>query len=173
MRRDRAGLGIVLVLAGAVILGMITPATARASSADEIRAIQLSIAADAEKRDLDGIMSHYLPGDKLFVYDMYPPRAYIGWDAFRGDWKNFLDALKGPISYKLGELTATADDQFGYTHMIQYIRGTTQEGKPFVLNLRETDVYRKINGKWMIVHVHASVPVDLKTERGDFLAKWR
>ena len=164
---------MVLVLAGAITLGMIAPPTARASGADQIRAIQLSIAADAEKRDLDGIMSHYVLGGKLFVYDMYPPRAYIGWDAFRGDWKNFLDALKGPISYKLGELTATADDQFGYTHMIQYIRGTTQDGKPFVLNLRETDVYRKISGKWMIVHVHASVPVDLKTERGDFLAKWR
>ena len=160
-----------IVLIGSILMGLSAPTLARAGSADEIKAIQLSIASAAEKRDLDGIMSHYLPGDKLFVFDMYPPRAYIGWEAFRGDWKNFLDALKGPISYKLGELQATSDGQFGYTHMIQYIRGT-QDGKPFALNLRETDVYRKIDGKWMIVHVHASVPVDLKTERGDFLSRW-
>ena len=161
----------VIELIGAALLGFLAPTVARAGAADEIKAIQLSIARAAEARDLDGIMSHYLPGDKLFVFDMYPPRAYIGWEAFRGDWKNFIDALKGPISYKLGDLVASSDGQFGYTHMIQYIRGTTQDGKPFALNLRETDVYRKIGGKWMIVHVHASVPVDLKTDRGDLLVK--
>ena len=158
-------------LLGAVLLGFLTPTLARADSADEIKAIQLSIARDAENRDLDGIMSHYIRGRKLFVFDAYPPRQYVGWDAFRGDWKDFLDALKGPISYKLGELYAVSDGQFGYTHMVQYIRGTTQDGKPFALNLRETDVYRKIDGKWMIVHVHASVPVDLKTDRGDLVSK--
>jgi len=53
----------------------------------------------------------------------------------------------------------------------RYIWGTTHGGKPFAPNLRETDVYRKIDGKWMIVHVHASAPVDLKTDRGDLVAK--
>src|ERR1700730_16550124 len=99
MKTQRSGWAATFVLVGAIFGGMATPA--RASGADEIKAIQLSIAAAAERRDLDSIMSHYLPGDKLFVFDMYPPRAYIGWEAFRDDWKNFLDALKGPISYKL------------------------------------------------------------------------
>jgi ketosteroid isomerase-like protein len=153
------------------VASLLAPASAWANAEDEIKAIQWSIAQAAEKRDLNGIMRHYLPGDRLFVFDMYPPRAYIGWEAFRSDWKSFLDALKGPISYKLGELEAVSDGEFGYTHMVQYIRGTTQDGKPFALNLRETDVYRKIGGRWMIVHVHASVPVDLKTAQGDFLSK--
>lgn len=162
---------VSIVLLGAMMAAASAPSPAHADSADEIKAIQLSIARDAEKRDLDGIMSHYVKGDKLFVFDAYPPRQYVGWDAFRGDWKDFLDALKGPISYKLGELYAVSDGQFGYTHMVQYIRGTRQDGKPFALNLRETDAYRKIDGKWMIVHVHASVPVDLTTDRGDLVAK--
>jgi len=55
--------------------------------------------------------------------------------------------------------------------MVQYIRGATPDGKPFKLNLRETDVYRKINGNWMIVHVHASVPVNLTTRDGVLLSK--
>jgi ketosteroid isomerase-like protein len=159
------------MLIGLLLLAsLLAPGPVWAGAEDEIKAIQWSIAKAAEKCDLDGIMRHYLPGDRLFVFDMYPPRAYVGWDAFRGDWKNFLDALKGPISYKLGELEAVSDGEFGYTHMVQYIRGTTQDGKPFALNLRETDVYRKIQGRWMIVHVHASVPVDLKAARGDFLS---
>jgi len=157
--------------AGAVLWCLLGPTVANADGAAEIRAIQLSIASAAEARNLDTVMSHYLPGDKLFVFDMYPPRAYLGWNAFREDWKNFIDNLKGPISYKLGNLEAVSDSEFGYTHMVQYIRGTTLDGKPFKLNLRETDVYRKINGKWMIVHVHASVPVSLLTRQGVLLSK--
>lgn len=171
MRTGRWGRAVLLILLATVAQTIALPRDATAGCAREIKSIQLGIAAAAERRDLDAIMAPYVPGDKLFVFDMYPPRAYLGWDAFRGDWKNFIDALKGPISYKLGHLTASCDDDFGYTHMLQYIRGTRNDGKPFALNLRETDVYRKIDGKWRIVHVHASVPVDLKTEKGDFLTK--
>ena len=172
MRKGRFRCTVTLVLLAAAAQGVVPLRLARADCAGEIKAIQSGIAASAENRDLDAIMAPYLPGDKLFVFDMYPPQAYIGWDAFRNDWKNFIEALKGPISYKLGHLTASCDDDFGYTYMIQYIRGTQQDGKPFKLNLRETDVYRKIDGRWRIVHVHASVPVDLKTDQGDFLSKW-
>jgi ketosteroid isomerase-like protein len=160
-----------ILAAGAVLWCLLGQTPADADGAAEIRAIQLSIASAAEARNLDAIMSHYLAGEKLFVFDMYPPRAYLGWNAFREDWKNFLDNLKGPISYKLGNLEAASDGEFGYTHMMQYIRGTTLDGKPFKLNLRETDVYRKINGNWMIVHVHASVPVNLTTRDGVLLSK--
>ena len=173
MLKNRLSSILILGLLATAIDGVVLPRIARADCADEIKAIQSGIAASAEKRDLDAIMAPYLPGAKLFVFDMYPPQAYLGWEAFRNDWKNFIDALKGPISYKLGHLTASCDDDFGYTHMLQYIRGTKQDGKPFELNLRETDVYRKIDGKWRIVHVHASVPVDLKTDQGDFLTQWK
>jgi hypothetical protein len=84
--------------AGAVLWCLLGPIAAKANDVAEIRAIQLSIASAAEARNLDAIMSHYLPGDKLFVFDMYPPRAYLGWNAFREDWKTFLDKLKKDLS---------------------------------------------------------------------------
>jgi len=171
MRNKRLGSAALAALFVTAVQGIALSKIAHADCAREIKSIQLGIAAAAERRDLDAIMASYVPGDKLFVFDMYPPQAYVGWDAFRGDWKNFIDALKGPISYKLHHLTASCDDDFGYTHMLQIIRGTRKNGRPFALNLRETDVYRKIDGQWRIVHVHASVPVDLTTEKGDFLTK--
>jgi len=39
------------------------------------------------------------------------------------------------------------------------------------LTVRVTDVYRKIDGKWLIVHEHVSVPVDIKTGQGDLQSK--
>jgi ketosteroid isomerase-like protein len=37
--------------------------------------------------------------------------------------------------------------------------------------IRTTDCLKKIKGKWLIVHEHNSVPVDLATGKGDLLSK--
>ena len=39
------------------------------------------------------------------------------------------------------------------------------------LTVRVTDVYKKIKGKWLIVHEHVSVPVDLDTDKPDLQSK--
>ena len=158
-----------LVIAAA-LYGLSWPVVAHADATAEIRAAQESIAADAEARDLEGIMSNYLHSDQLYVFDVYPPRAYIGWDAFRKDWDNFLQAYKGPIIYKMVDMDVDTDGKLGCVHVIEHVAGTDKQGKKKELNLRVTEIYRKINGKWQIVHEHASVPVDLKTGKADILS---
>ncbi len=44
-------------------------------------------------------------------------------------------------------------------------------GKALELTVGVTDVYRKINGKWLIVHEHVSVPVDPNTGQADLQSK--
>ncbi len=72
--------GLLIILA-VFALAMFSPSPACADDPSEIKAIQWGIANAAEKRDLDGIMSHY-------------------------------------VSYKLGELEAYTDGDFGFTHMV-------------------------------------------------------
>jgi uncharacterized protein (TIGR02246 family) len=165
----------VALLTGALAItgglyGLLSPVVAHADAAAEIRATQESIAAGAQARDLDAIMSNYLHSDKLYVFDVYPPRAYIGWDAFRKDWQNFLEAYKGPITYKMVDMDVDTDGKLGCVHVIEHVAGTDKEGKKMELNIRVTEIYRKVNGKWQIVHEHASVPVDLNTGKADVLS---
>lgn len=154
-----------------ILVAILIPPLAQADSADEIRAAQNSIAAGAEARNLDQIMSNYWHSQKLFVFDVYPPRQYVGWDAFRKDWHDFLAAYKGPITYQMQEMYVDTDGKYGYIHVIEHIAGTTDEGKATVINMRVTELYQKMNGKWLIVHEHASVPVDLKTRQADILSR--
>ena len=49
--------------------------------------------------------------------------------------------------------------------------GQDKDGKPLDLTVRVTDVYKKINGKWLVVHEHVSWPVDLATGQADFSSK--
>ena len=163
------------LLAITLVIGALAPmfnaTVVRADAADELRAAQQSIATGAEARNLDAIMSNYLRSGKLFVFDVYPPRAYIGYDAFRKDWHDFLEAFKGPITYEMLDMDVDTDGTLGYVHVIEHIAGTNSEGQSVEINMRVTELYRKINGKWLIEHEHASVPVDLKTGMADVLSK--
>jgi ketosteroid isomerase-like protein len=39
-----------------------------------------------------------------------------------------------------------------YCRSIQRYTGTDTNGKPFDLTVRQTDVYGKVDGRWLIVH---------------------
>lgn len=168
----RTRIGFLLIAwGGAAVLALAQVAPARAEAADEIRTAQESIAHGAETRNLDLIMSNYLRSDTLFVFDVYPPTAYIGWNAFRKDWSDFLDGIKGPITYQMVDMDVATDGKMGYVHVIEHIAGVDHKDQPVEINMRITELYRKINGKWLIEHEHASVPVDIKTGKADLLSR--
>jgi len=67
----------------------------------------------------------------------------------------------------LTDLDITTDDNLAYSHSIQRVAGTDKQGKKLDLTVRVTDVYKKINSNWLVIHEHVSVPVDLDTGKPD------
>ena len=147
--------------------------TARADSNDivQIQTLENNLAAAAEARDLDAIMKTYVPDETLFVFDVIPPREYLGAKAFRKDWDEFLGSTKGPVKYSITDITVVVVGDVAYGHSIQRIVATGGKGDPFDLTTRVTDVYRKLRGEWMIVQEHISIPVDLDTGKPDYASK--
>jgi uncharacterized protein (TIGR02246 family) len=144
-------------------------ATAKADPADEaqIRALESRFVAAFNAKDVDAIMKVYVPDKSLVVFDVVPPRQYVGADAYRKDWEGFLGLFKGSPKFDISDLNVITDGSLGYGHSIQHIVGTSSKDQPIELTVRVTDVYRKINGTWLIVHEHVSVPVDLDTGKPD------
>lgn len=139
------------------------PAAAQTKSKDEakIRALERQLLVAVTAKDVNAVMKVYVPDQSLFVFDVIPPRQYVGADAYRKDWEGFLAFLNGPIKYEISDLTVAAEGTMGYGHSIQRVSGTSTKGEPIDLTVRVTDVYRKIKGHWLIAHEHVSVPVDL------------
>jgi ketosteroid isomerase-like protein len=54
---------------------------------------------------------------------------------------------------------------------VKVARRKRKDGNPIDVNIRVTDVLRKAKGKWLIVHEHVSVPVDLATGKADLASK--
>jgi ketosteroid isomerase-like protein len=145
----------------------------RAASSDEasIRALENRYVAAVNAKDVSAVMKVYVPDESLFVFDVLPPRQYVGAKAYAKDWTDVFSMINGPLKLEISDLSVAASGTMGFGHSIQRFTGTDTMGQPVDLTVRVTDVYRKIKGNWLIVHEHVSVPVDLHTGKPDLSSK--
>ena len=111
-------------------------------------------------KNIEGIMSIY--AQEVVTFDIVPPLRYIGADALRKLWEETFFVYQGPIDYEIHDLNITVGDDIAFTHSLNRISGTMNNGQKTEVWLRWTACFRKINGKWLIVHHQNSVPVDLE-----------
>jgi ketosteroid isomerase-like protein len=159
------------IAAGIAVTGWVAPVVAAAQASDQaqLRALESRFGKAFAAKDVDAIMKVYAPD--VFVFDLVPPRQYVGAAAYRQDWKETFAGFKGPIKFEMTDLVLSTDGNIGYGHSIQHVSGVDTKGAASDLTVRVTDVYRKKNGKWLIVHEHVSVPVDLATLKADPTSK--
>lgn len=160
------------IIATFACICVVAPVAARAAGDCHAQIVGLtnSYLAAFRAKDLDRIMSLYEPGPGLLAFDV-APRQYAGWQAYKKDWQGFLAAFKGPIRDHMSDLSIDCDGTLGYSHDIERLTGTLTSGTKMDVTVRVTDVYRRVNGKWYIVHEHVSVPVDLDTGKADLQSK--
>ena len=114
-------------------------------------------------KNIEGVMPLYAP--EVVSFDIVPPLRYIGADAFRKVWEEVFSSFQGPIDYEIHDPSITVGDDVAFGYSLNRISGTMNNGQKTDLWLRWTACFRKINGKWLIVHHQNSVPVDLQTGR--------
>lgn len=127
----------------------------------EIRELYDRWAKAFRAHDLDGIMSVYASGDALVAYDIVAPLQYAGKETYRKDYAEFLSQYEGPIEIEYRDLRIVAGDDVAFLHTLERMSGTLKNGQKSELWVRATSGLRKINGKWLIVHDHISVPANL------------
>jgi len=161
-------------IAGATLIALLIMAFGAPAGADapaDIKALEDRFVAALKAKDVDAIMKVYASDQTLVVFDVIPPRQYVGAAAYRKDWQAFLGSFEGPITVELTDLDIVADRNLAYSHSIQRVAGTDEQGKKLDLTVRVTDVYKKARGRWLIIHEHVSVPVDLDTDKADLSSK--
>jgi ketosteroid isomerase-like protein len=137
----------------------------------DIRALYQSYMEAFNKKDVAKIMSYYVPGSDLFVFDVTPPRQHVGWADYKKDWDDLFAAFTGPVHQELSDLNVTTVGTLAVSHYMVAGYFTGADGTRLTVAVRVTDALRRMHGKWLIFHEHASVPVDLATAKADLLSK--
>jgi uncharacterized protein (TIGR02246 family) len=110
-------------------------------------------------KDLEGVMALYAPD--LVSFDLTPPLRYVGADKKRRAWHDAFAAFTGPIAYEVRDVHVTTHGELAFVHSLNHIRATLASGQIIDLWLRWTACWRRIDGVWLVVHDHVSVPADL------------
>jgi uncharacterized protein (TIGR02246 family) len=110
--------------------------------------------------DLDGIMSIYAPD--VVAYDIGgPPLQYLGKDAYRKDYQDFLAQYDGPIEVEFRDMHIAASGDLAIVNSLEQFSGTLKGQKQkSTIWLRASSGFRKRDGVWLDFHDHISVPAD-------------
>ncbi len=159
------------LLATLAVVAACVASCSQANDEADINASVQHLVAAVNAKDINGIMAYYTPDENLFVFDALPPRQYVGAVAFRKDWEGFLAAYPGAVHAEVSDWKTETEGNLAYGHGVFRTNGPDKDGKPLDITVRVTDVYRKVNGKWLVVHEHVSWPVDLATGKADLSSK--
>jgi uncharacterized protein (TIGR02246 family) len=162
-------LGVLII--GVSLSGVIGLSAAHADDQADIKALEQRYVTAVKAKDIKAIMACYVPDESLMVFDVMPPRQYVGAKAYQKDWEELFAAYPGPGEIEMSDLSVMTEGTLGYGHNIQHMTLTDKEGKKMTVILRLSNGYRKLKGKWLISHEHVSVPVDLATGKADLTSK--
>ena len=158
----------VTFLALVVALLISAPAAEAASAAKNQADIHLLLSRWEKAfraKDVDGVLAVYAPGNEVTAFDIVPP-LQVGREAYRKNYEGFFAMYDGPLGFEIRDLKIVADNRVAFLTCLERVTGTLKGGQKSDLWVRITSGLRKIDGKWLIVHDHVSVPVDLATGKG-------
>lgn len=146
--------------APATVNSVTTPTEHPADEAD-IRQRINALAGAIRARDLEAVMSAYTTD--VVSFDIEPPLQHVGTEAKRKNWERVFAVYQHP-DYEIRDLTVTVCGDVAFAHSLNRLSGTLKGGNTTAgFWVRATVCLKKVNGRWLVAHDHASAPLDPAT----------
>ena len=116
-----------------------------------------------EAKDVNTVMSLYAQGAAVTAYDLVPPLQYKGADAYRKDYADFFAQVDGPLHVELRDSHIETGGGLAVAFGLERISGKLKSGQTLDSWMRYTSAFKRIDGQWLDIHDHVSVPADLGT----------
>jgi len=124
----------------------------------EIKGLIDTLIKSLHHKNIESLMPIY--AQDVVSFDVTAPLQVIGADAFKKRWEEAFLIFQDPINYEVRDLNITVGYNVAFSHSLNRLSGTMNNGQQFGPWVRWTACFRKINGKWLIAHHQASVPMD-------------
>ncbi|MEO1376217.1 MAG: DUF4440 domain-containing protein [Cyanobacteria bacterium J06635_10] len=109
----------------------------------------------------ENLAKFYAKDAELKFYDALPLQ-YEGWADYQtGIQKNLFDKMPKFKLQAKDDIQTHRQDNLAWTTFTWHLSAELKDGTPVETDGRQTDIWEKRNGKWLIVHEHISAPVSL------------
>ncbi len=149
---------VAATLAACAALGVLLPGFegchGGTADSEAIRALVAKEVAAINARDLPALSEIWSKDQEILLFDVPPPGRFQGWDQIGALWKGFFDKVSD-VHLVATALQATSDGTLGYA---TYDWAMTGRLGSYALDDRgqATEIYRKVGGRWRLVHSHFS-----------------
>ena len=89
-------------------------------------------------------------------YFVEPPLAQV---PQAEDLERWFATWSGPIGYEVHDLQVRVGGDVAYCHGLGHLTGARVDDEDTDLWFRETMCFRRMDEKWLITHIHESVPM--------------
>jgi uncharacterized protein (TIGR02246 family) len=138
--------------------------TQREEDEAKIRQQVDNIVEGIRAKDLEGLRRLY--ATDVVSFDVEPPLQHAGVEAKLKNWAKVFTLFQD-VDYEVRDLTVTVGDDVAFGHAFGRLSGTLKNGTATNgMWVRGTFCFRKLDGKWLIVHDQASVPFDIASGKG-------
>jgi uncharacterized protein (TIGR02246 family) len=96
----------------------------------------------------------------MLMFDVPPPFLSRGLDAYMATWEKFFSCSKKPVAFDFHDVKITSGNDVAFATAIGQCEDVDSNGKREKLEFRLTMCFRKVDGRWRVVHEHHSVPAE-------------
>jgi uncharacterized protein (TIGR02246 family) len=107
-------------------------------------------------KNLDGILANHSPD--ILMFDVPPPIQSKGIEGYRKTWDLFFSWSQDSGVFYISEMNITAGNDVAFVTALMRCAGTEANGDKIELEFRLTIGLRKIDGQWIVMHEHHSIP---------------
>ena len=107
-------------------------------------------------KDFDRILAHH--SAEVLMFDVPPPLLSQGLDAYMATWETFFSRAEKPVAFDFHDVKITAGTDVAFATAIGQCVDVGPNSKREELQFRLTMCFRKIGGRWRILHEHHSLP---------------
>ena len=107
-------------------------------------------------RDIEAVLAHH--SADVLMFDVPLPFESKGIDAYRETWGPFYSARAEPIAFDIQRMDVVAGADVAFATALMQCAERGANGSQVPLDFRLTVGLRKVNGQWIVMHEHHSVP---------------
>lgn len=135
--------------------------TNNATDEAAIRALIEDTAEACRAKDASALTANYAP--EVLAFDVVNPLSYRGSEAVEKRAAEWFSSWQGAFDYEIHDLSVAVSDGTAFCHSLNHVHGTKTDGQLVDMWWRATVCCRKLDGKWVVTHLHSSVPFDMET----------
>lgn len=110
------------------------------------------------RKDVDGAMRNV--DANIVSYEHDAPLQYLGVDAVRRVCQQGMDYSDGAITWTVPDTTIVVQGDLAVQWGLNRMTSTDKSGKVTEMWSRGTRIFRKVDGRWSMVHQQVSFPYD-------------